>query len=373
MDFLLSEDKTKSSSAQGTLVLEDSIMQDEKKTTAGSKILENFVAPFDATVVERLEARGFSILGKTQMDEFGIGRIASDRPDAVSGAVAAVAQGFSEAALCNDLFGKIRRQAAEKGVCYIHPTYGTVSRYGLIPVASSMDQIGVVCRDLRRGFEILSVISGHDEKDGAMFSETSYEYQKSAEKIRIGIPDNVMGMVSEADKKPVEMFAKSFETEHFELPYFEVYSQVMYILSCAEISNNINRYDGIKFGYRTENYRTLNDLYLRTRTEAFAPETKLAAIMGTMVLSKEQYVPYYEKAMKIRRLIKESLDFSKYDVIAFPSWKDADPCKQNALYALAALAGLPAISFPYQEGSIQLLANVKKENDLFTAWEVASR
>lgn len=377
MDYFITDYKTGATSDSDCVVLEDSIMQKGKLVTAGSKILENFISPFDATVVSRLIAKDKKILGKTKLNEFGIGRISQDRPDDVSGAVTAVADGIAEAGLCNDFSGTVRRQAAEHGLCYIHPTYGTVSRYGLIPAISSMDQIGVVCRDLAAGFDILSVIAGSDPNDGAMYPDKVYSYSSAAaasKNIKLGVPGNVMDLANEDGKSAVIEFAKQFDTaEECDLKYFDVYSQVMYILGCAEISNNINRYDGIKFGYRTNNYKTLNDLYLNTRTEAFGLDTKLAAVMGSMVLSQEQYAPYYEKAMKIRRLIKESLEFDKYDIIVLPSGMKGDPYKQNALYALATLAGLPSVSMPYHGGGIHLIANVKNENALYTAWEVTKQ
>ena len=368
MDFLVSDYQTDHVSIADTVVLEDCILHKDRKTTAGSRIMAGFTAPLDATVVTRLANRGTKILGKAAMDEFGVGRVFVDGEESLSGAVAAVAADYTEAALCNDFSGKIRRQAPSNGVCYIHPTYGTVSRYGLIPMISSMDQIGVACKDVVRGFEMLSAIAGKDAGDGAMFPEESYSYQSTGKPV-VGIPVNVMAKTPEKEQKPVLDFASRFRTKNVELSYFEVYSQVMYILGCAEISNNINRYDGIKMGYRTEDYRTLNELYLKTRTEGFGLDVKLAAVMGSMVLSKDSYEPLYEKAMRIRRLIKESLTFDGYDLIALPAWPDAEPYEQIALYALATLAGLPSLSVPYQGGTVQLVANVKNEGALLAAWQ----
>ena len=292
------------------VILEDSIMQKGIPATVGSKMLENFIAPFDATVVTRLKENNIEITGRTKMSDFGL-----------SGGETC---GLT---LCNDLFGTYRRA----GICYIHPTYGTVSRYGLIPLAPSMDQIGVACKDLYEGFDLLSKIAGNDPNDGAMFPEKKYEYKVSDKKIKIA--------GSEV------------------LKYTDVYEQVMAILSCAEISNNLTRYDGIKFGYRTQNYKNLNDLYINTRSEAFGLQAKLVSIMGAVVLSRDNYSAYYEKAMKIRRLIKQSLRFDEYDVIELPTGYEM----------LAQLTGLPSISF----NGIQLIADVRNENALLTAWEVA--
>jgi len=354
---------------KNAVALEDSIMQKDKPVTAGSKILEGFVSPFNATVVDRLTDAQFDIAGKTTMDEFGIPSLA-DEGKCVVGAVKAVADGVVNYALCNDVFGKYRKQAAENSCCYIHPTYGTVSRFGLIPLASSIDQIGVVCKNVTDGFELLSKIAGNDSKDGAMFSEERYSYSSNNENIKIGVPKSVIQKTESFNSDIMSDLSNKFQTSEMELQYFDVYKQVMYILSCAEISNNINRYDGIKFGYRTPSFRGVNDLYVKTRSEGFGAETKLAAIMGTMVLSHEHYVPYYEKAMKIRRLIKESLRFDTYDIIVLPCKISENPYENLSLYALSTLAGLPSITFMKNNHCVQFIGNVKREDLLLSAWEV---
>ena len=297
------------------IYIEDSIMQKGKAATAGSKILKNFTAPFDATVFTRLAEKCESV----KLAEFGLGD-----PGELPGSPL----------LCNDVFGYVRLRAVEQDLCYIRPSYGTVSRYGLIPTASSMDQIGVVCKNPIQGFSLLAKIAGHDEKDGVMFPEKSYSYK--AEKKDIKIENITDCAVHHAD----------------------ICTQVMNILAYAEISNNISRYDGIKFGYRTSNYKGLDDLYTKTRTEAFGLETKLAAIMGCLILSQEYYAEYYEKAMKIRRLIKESLLFETYNVLIIPP--DSP---------LAVLTGLPSLTFQHKGSGIQLMADVKKESMLLSAWE----
>jgi len=273
------------------IYLEESIMQKGILATAGSKMLENFTAPFDAEVVTRLKNAGIQIAGRVNMPEFGI-------PDGNEYKI-------QTPLLCNDLFGRYRTYAVENGMCFIKPAYGTVSRYGLIPVASSMDQIGILCENPQDGFEILQIIAGGDEKDGAMLPAKKHTLEKYDKKIKLACHPN-------------KFESEMFEIVNIDLPFFDVYEQIFNILSAAEISNNINRYDGIKFGYRTENYNNLNELYINTRSEAFGRQTKLAAIMGCMVLSHDYYNKYYDKAMKIRRLIFESLSFDGYDVIAFP-------------------------------------------------------
>ena len=287
----------------------------------------------------------------------------------LSGSVQAVMSHGVPYCLCNDVFGMYRRQAADNGLCYIHPTYGTVSRYGLIPLASSMDQIGVLCKNMADGFSLLSVMAGHDPNDGAMFPEKNYHYQRAEKDMILCVPSAMDNLTDERTRNAIRDFAKRFAVIDDSLEYFDVYQQTMTILSCAEISNNISRYDGVKFGYRSPNSSNLESLYTKTRTEAFGLETKLAAIMGAMVLSHEHYMAYYEKAMKIRRLIKQSLRFDKYDVIALPI--GGHGVTALPVTTLPLLAGLPSVSFSYQGCGIQLTANVKNENALLTVYEVS--
>ena len=376
-------------------VLEDSIMHKGRPVTAGSKALENFIAPLSATVAERLESAGVIILGKTKMDELGAAGLFPDTSPSESGAVSAVADGTAAFALCNDYTGALRRQAAAQGICCIRPTYGTVSRYGLIPSVPSMDQIGVLCKTPEEGFRALSLIAGHDPKDGAMFGrgepgegrgerrEERGETPKGAgrsdgsdeqytcnvqmgavrtERIRLGIPLNTLE--GAADKAAVAEYAKDFDTLEFELKYFDVFAQVMRILCCAELSACISRYDGIKYGYRTGSFGDLHELYTKSRTEAFGGDTKLAAIMGCMTLSREYYARYYDKAMRIRRLIRDALEFDKYDAIIMPASASTHD-GQLALGALPQLCGLPSVTLPFSGGGITLIADTARENVLF--------
>ncbi|HBN85054.1 MAG TPA: hypothetical protein DDZ89_14565, partial [Clostridiales bacterium] len=183
-------------------------------------------------------------------------------------------------------------------------------------------------------------------------------------------PESIVNKADQETQSAIKEFAEKFNSVNVDLEYFDVYKQVMMILSCAEISNNISRYDGIKFGYRASGYKGIDDLYIKTRSEGLGVETKLAAIMGAMVLSKNQYTPYYEQATKIRRLIKESLRFDAYDIIVLPCCISEDPYENLSLFALPNLVGLPCASFSYKGQGIQLIANVKNENLISTAWEV---
>ena len=305
------------------IYIDDSIMQKGCISSAGSKILGNFTAPFNATVVDRLEnAQPQEKTERTRLAEFGL-----TDPGELPGTTM----------LCNDVFGHVRRRAAAQGLFYLRPTYGTVSRYGLIPTASSMDQIGIVCSKPDAGLQLLKTIAGYDENDGVMFREKSYNYEREKKTIRIKTtcsPDLINN--------------------------FDVCSNTLQILAFAEICNNISRYDGIKFGYRSSNHKNLEELYIKTRSEAFGIEAKLTAVMGCLILSENYYAKFYEKAMKIRRLVKESVLrlFNECDVLAV-----------SIDNPISVLAGLPSLSFSFNGNPVQLVADVKSEACLQTAWE----
>ena len=370
MDWFITDYEIDPPEGAERAVLEDSIMHKGRPVTAGSKILEKFISPIDAEVVTRLEAAGVTILGKTKMDEFGAAGLFADAQKQPSGAVSLVASGIAAFALCNDYTGTLRHQSAAQGVCYIHPTYGTVSRYGLIPAVSSMDQIGIVCKAPEDGLRALTLIAGHDPRDGAMFSTAQEAKEKSEERGEpvIGIPENVMAKTR--DKSAVEEFVKGFSTVGIELKYFDIFAQIMQILCCAELSNNISRYDGIKYGYRTDKYSDMQELYTGSRTEAFGPDVKLASLIGAMVLSQDNYARYYDKAMRIRRLIKESLEFDKYDAIIMPASEDK-PGSMLAMHALPQLCGLPSVTVSHKNSGVSLIADAKCENVLFSLLDKA--
>ena len=319
--------------------LDDSIMQKGCPATAGSKMLENFISLFDATIIKRLNEN----TNRVKLAEFGLKDPGEKLPSPL---------------LCNDVFGYIRSRAAKEELCYIRPTYGTVSRFGLVPAASSMDQIGIVCKDPIAGFDLLSAIAGHDENDGAMFPEKSYSYKSEKSEIRWGILQPSGTESIPITETLIEKISAKEKVIDCNVNCAGASSQVLCILAYAEISNNLSRYDGIKFGYRTSDHKNLDDLYTKSRTEAFGPEAKFASVMGCFLLSQDNYAVYYEKAMKIRRLIKESLRFDTYDVIILPA---DDP--------IPVLAGLPSLTFSYNGNGIQLAANVKKEGLLQAAWE----
>ena len=387
------------------VVLESTIMQKGKPATAGSKMLENFISPIDATVVTRLESAGADIICRAEIDEFGLrgllGRTrcqeditqetvkdqATDTAldttltEAVSdsgatlatakgatatlatansttatlattkgaynllNAICDVAEGKVDFVLCNDYNGAVSSVAVAQGVCYIHPPYGTVSRYGLIPSVTSMDQIGIVCKTPEEGLKALGLIKGYDPKDGTMSpNDASAVKPNDAAAVKPNDAAAVNSQDTSIAAKPQEL-SKEIKITEIEPEYSEVFTQIMQILCCAELSNNISRYDGIKYGHRAKDYNGLDELYKKSRTEAFGSEAKLAAILGAMVLSQENYTRYYDKAMRLRRLIRDSLEFEKYDVI-----KTKSP-------ELSRLCGLPALTTP--EGTY--IANAGRE------------
>lgn len=349
-----------------SVALADTIMQKGRPATAGSKILEGFISPLDATVVTKLEEAGFCIAGRTMVDEFGAAGLFTYFFDDY--AHDAVKNNAAKFALCNDYTGAIGRYAAGDDLYYIHPTYGSVSRYGLIPSVCSMDQIGVISKTYQDGFRLLSVISGYDPKDGAMLEFSTTPGARSS-KLRLGIPTNVlikcMGFVSGG----ISDIDRGFDPVMFNLEYFGLYAQVMRILCCAELCGNISRYDGVKFGYRAKSYSNLRKLYTKSRTKGLGMEIKLAALIGAMVLSQEHYTRYYDKAMRIRRLIKESLRFDEYDLIMMPVPHGVPISRILEVTALPRLCGLPAVTIPYKGCEVTLVADAGREDVLFSALE----
>ncbi|MCL2508115.1 MAG: amidase family protein [Oscillospiraceae bacterium] len=341
-------------------MMQDCIMAAGEICTAGSKMLRGFRAPFSAAVFERCESAGMEFAGLIPSDEFGIDGL-FDQSDAVDASVTAVLEDKCDAVLCNDVFGKLRRQAASNGLIYIRPVYGTVSRFGLIPAVSSMDQVGVLCRSLEDGLAVLSAISGHDSRDGTSLPQEAYSYNAdNTRAVTVGLADHPAVTINQTDH---------IKTANAELKYFGVMPQVLYILGAAEISNNTTRYDGVKFGFRAEDARGLEDVYLRSRSEGFGQDAKLASVVGCMVLSKEHYEPLYHKSMQIRRLIKEYYDglLEKFDVIALPANLGGnDKYAQSALYALPLLCGYASVALPHNDSGVQFICKRGNENAMFS-------
>lgn len=366
--------------------IKDNICTKGIKTTCSSKILCNFVPPYNATVIERLEAAGMVVIGKLNMDEFAMGstsetsyfgpvrnpRNLSRVPGGSSGgAAAAVAGKMAVAALGSDTGGSVRLPASYCGVTGFKPTYGTVSRFGLIAYASSFDQIGPVARDAADCAAIMDIISGKDSLDSTSLDTESPGYLASltgeVKGMKIGIPKECFissGLNSEVAEKVMaaaEVLKNAgAETEEISLPFLRYAVPAYYIIASAEASSNLSRYEGVKYGYWSENFSSLSDLYSSSRSRGFGKEVKKRILLGTFVLSGGYYDRYYLKAQGVRAKIKKNFDeiFSRYDLILCPSAPDTapesgrsldDPLKMylSDIFTVSAnLAGLPAISFP---------------------------
>lgn len=365
--------------------VKDVIAMKGERVTCGSKILESFVAPYDATVIERLEAADAVIVGKTNMDEFAMGsstensafgrvRLPQDEqrvPGGSSGGSAvAVKAGMSTMALGTDTGGSIRQPASFTGVVGLKPTYGRVSRYGLVAFASSFDQIGPFTLSVRDAATVLRVIAGRDERDATSADVPVPEYEQAltgdVRGLRIGIPKEYFGKaldpgIRAAVERQVEVLksagAKVLEVS---LPHTEYTIATYYILATAEASSNLARYDGARYGYRAKNATDLMDMYTRSRSEGFGAEVKRRIMLGTYVLSAGYYDAYYRKGQKVRRLIQNDFleAFKTVDCLVTPTSPSTafkagerldDPLQMylSDIYTTSAnLAGIPGISIP---------------------------
>jgi len=365
--------------------IKDNICTKGLKTSCASKILGDFSPVYNATVIERLEECGAIIIGKLNMDEFAMGSTSETSyygttknpwdlnkvPGGSSGgSAAAVASKEAVVALGSDTGGSIRQPASYCGVTGFKPTYGTVSRYGLIAYASSLDQIGPIARDVADCAAVMDVISGKDAYDGTSLDNVCLEYLKSLDGnikgMKIGLPrqcfddgldkdvkDNILAM---ADKLK-ELGAV---VEEIEMPFLEFVIPAYYIIASAEASSNLSRFDGVKYGFRADKYEGVVDLYNTTRSEGFGEEVKKRILLGTFVLSSGYYDAYYRKALKVKSVIKKNFDeiFSKYDAILSPTAPTtapklgeslSDPLQMylSDIYTVSVnLAGLPGLSVP---------------------------
>lgn len=362
------------------IAIKDNILVEDFKTTAGSKILENYTAPYDATVIKKLKEAGAVILGKTNLDEFAMGSSTEQsafRPvknpidisrvpgGSSGGSAAAVAADHCIVSLGSDTSGSIRQPASFCGIVGFQPSYGMVSRYGLIAMASSLDQIGPLGKTVEDTKLVFDIIKGQDKMDSTTIRDSDYELRvTNYDKLRIGVPKEYFGKgidpkVKETVKKAIKDFEKiGAEIIDISLPHTDYAIATYYILMPAEVSANLARYDGVRYGYRAESDGLL-DSYLKTRAQGLGDEPRRRTILGTYVLSAGYRDAYYDKAQKVRTLIKQDFDkaFKKVDVIltptsattAFKIGEKSDPLSMymsDIYVAPAALAGLPAISVP---------------------------
>ncbi len=394
------------------MAVKDNICTKGIKTTCASKILYNFEPTYDATVIEKLKRAGAIIIGKTNMDEFAMGSTTETSffgetknpwdkrcvPGGSSGgSAAAVAAEEAFYALGSDTGGSIRQPAGYCGVTGIKPTYGTVSRYGLIAYASSLDQIGTLGRNISDCAAVLEIISGHDGKDSTSVSQQSYRYTDALVEdlrgMKIGIPKDYLGdgiedEVKASILKAAEVFrSRGAMVEEFELHSVEYAVPSYYVIACAEASSNLSRFDGVKYGYRTSEYDGLQDVYKNSRSEGFGNEVKQRMMIGAFVLSSGYYDAFYNKALKVRAVINESFRkaYEKYDILLGPTAPQtaprlgeslSDPLKMylSDIYTVAVnLAGLPAVSLPCGRDSkglpigMQLIGKHFGERDIIRA------
>jgi aspartyl-tRNA(Asn)/glutamyl-tRNA(Gln) amidotransferase subunit A len=354
-------------------------------TTCGSRMLSNFTAPYDAHVVQQLNAAGAVNLGKTNMDEFAMGSSNETShygpvrnpwdTDTVpggssGGSAAAVAARLAPGAIGTDTGGSIRQPAALSGICGLKPTYGVVSRYGMIAFASSLDQGGPLARSAEDLALLLNVMAGHDERDSTSLQREREDYTRELGKpvtgLKIGLPEEFFARGAAPDVvRAVEAAVAEFrnlgaETVELSLPNMKLSVPVYYVLAPAEASSNLARYDGVRYGYRAPEYSDLMDLYRKTRSQGFGAEVKRRILIGTYVLSHGYYDAYYIQAQKVRRLIARDFAeaFKRCDVIMGPTSpttafrigeKMGDPVRMylNDIYTIPAnLAGLPGLSIP---------------------------
>ncbi|HOL22567.1 MAG TPA: Asp-tRNA(Asn)/Glu-tRNA(Gln) amidotransferase subunit GatA [bacterium] len=366
------------------VAIKDNICVKGMPATCSSRILENFYPPYNATVIEKIRKEGAIIIGKTNMDEFAFGSSTENSafgptknpldtsrvPGGSSGgSAAAVSANLCFAALGSDTGGSIRQPAAFCGVVGFKPTYGRVSRYGLIAFASSLDQIGPITKDVRDAAIMMNVICGRDENDSTSVDITVPDYteflNRDVKGLRIGIPDEYfIEGIYEGVKNKILDIVRMLENsgiivKKISLPHTEYGIAVYYIVATAEASSNLARFDGVKYGYRADNYTDLYQMYVNTRGEGFGDEVKRRIILGTYVLSSGYYEAYYLKAQKVRALIKRDFTeaFKEVDVIITPTTPEipfkfgekSDPLKMylsDIFTVNVNLAGLPAISLP---------------------------
>ena len=382
------------------------------KTTCSSKMLENYVSPYNATVVEKLNDEKIMSLGKLNMDEFAMGSSTENSAIKIThnpwdlnrvpggssgGSAAAVAADMVPWALGSDTGGSIREPSSFCGVVGLKPTYGLVSRFGLVAFASSLDQIGPITKDVRDNAMLLNVIAGHDDKDSTSYDVEKKDYTEALKTdvkgLKIGVPKQFFGEgineeVKAKIKEAIEVYKEmGAEVEECDLDVAKYSLATYYIIACAEASSNLGRFDGIRYGYRAKNFKNLKELYVNSRTEAFGPEVKRRIILGTYVLSSGYYDAYYKKAQKVRTYVKEQFDkcFAKYDVLITPVAPDTafkigekvdDPMSMylaDICTVSINIASIPGMSLPCGVDSkgmpigMQILADRFNEEKIYNA------
>lgn len=373
----------------GNIAVDDTILVKDVQSAAGSRMLEGFKPLFSAEAVTRLENKGYTISGKTNVGEFGLdlagefSYYAEKSADIKGAAAELVANGDVKAALGVDMNGATRRSAALSGIDFLKPTYGTVSRYGIISCAASGEQLGVYAKDAEGIKEVMDVIAGHDDKDGTSLRNESYDYTINADVKgkKVCIIKELLDKADDDVKAKVKAYAdalskKGVAVEEISLDIFDVANTAWQILMTAETCNNVSRYDGVKYGHRATEYKNIDELYVNSRTEGFNFLTKAVILYGSDVLSKNRYKDCYDKSLRVRRVIAEKFDelMSKYDAVLTPvcsktaygeyDIKDAfgKVFEESVFTAVANLTGTPALV----SGGVQLMGKHFSESTLLS-------
>ena len=374
---------------KGNIAVDDTLLVKGYEATAGSRIMEGFKPLFDAEAVVRLMDKGYSVSGKTHVGEFGLDLVGefsyySEKEDTLKGAAAElVAKGEVKAALGVDVNGAPRRSAALSDVCFLKPTYGTVSRYGVISTASSGETVGVYAKDTNGIKEIMTVIAGHDEKDGTSLRDAKCEYKNDMDVkgMKVCLVKDLLKKADSSVQAKITAFADSLKAngvtvDEVECDLFDVANTAWQILMTAETCNNVSRYDGVKYGHRAKEYRNIDELYVNSRTEGFNFLTKAVILYGSDVLSKNRYKDCYDKSLRVRRVVADGLKkiLSQYDAILTPvcsaeSYEKYDISKafgkvfeESIFTAGASITGMPALVC----GKVQLIGDHFSESKLLS-------
>ncbi len=375
----------------GNIAVDDNILIKDVLSTAGSRILDGFTPLFSAEAVDRLEKNGYIVSGKTNVGEFGLDLMGetsyygavSENGKLKYAACALVKEGAVDGALSVDLNGAPRRGAAQAGVTFIKPTYSTVSRYGVIACACSGEQIGVTAKTAKKAAEILSVIAGHDSKDGTSDRKEKYDYTVDADikGKKACVIKELVDSASDDVKKNIASYTKKLkaagvEVSEVSLDIIPQAQTAWQILLSAETCNNVSKFDGVKYGYRTPNFKNIDDIYTGTRTEGMGFLTKATVLYGSDCLAKDKYESCYDKSMRVRRVVTEKVKalLKEYDLILLPaastdSFDEYDLSKafskvydESKYTVLASLSGLPAIV----TSGVQLIGAEFNESLLFS-------
>lgn len=378
-------------SAAKKVIADDMILTKGVATTAGSKMLEGFMSLFTSEALVRLEEKGYGLVGKAKVGEFGFDLLGET---AVNGALTAdgvlklaaaeaVLANEADVALTMDINGSVRRAAAQTGLVSVKPTYGTVSRYGTIPVACSGETVSLLAKNVAEVKDALAAVVGHDDKDGTSLPDSMYVTDAATPK-RIAVLTDMLANVNADVKAKIDSAVAALKADGIEVVEVTngkiAAAKVAWnILMCAELCNNVSRYDGVKYGYRTPNFTNLDELYMNSRTEAFGELLKTAILFGSETLSTDNYMKVYDKALRIRRVVVEEFKklFQEFDAVLMPACSTLEytveavandkymAFSENFYTAPASISGLPAVV----AGGVQLVGKAFSEDKLFTLAE----